>query len=136
MAIRFGAGLDRLSARLGKLTTVPKLVATTVEKVIDDDLARTYAAESDPYGRRWKKRKVEPKDGHPILDDTGQLKSSRSVKVKADGELEVSYDDWKAPFHQPTRALSSRTRARGLPKRWKDAIKQAFTKSLRSIMNG
>lgn len=129
----------RLNARLARLAEVPKKLNEKVAEEIDKDAAETFAAGQDPYGVPWAPRVREPKDGHPLLDDTGKMKGSRRVRPRGDGDIDFRYDDPKSVYHQHgTRNMAARTLVpkRGLPNRWRDAIKELFAKSIREIWPG
>lgn len=121
------ADLQRL---FSSAQSLPQDVLSEAQKRIDEDLELKYAFENDPYGRPWKQRKVQG-DGHPLLDDTGDLKASRKVTINEDGSLNISYEDPKASFHQdgtdtmPARELLPDL-DRGLPDSWNDILDAAL----------
>lgn len=137
---QFSAKLSILSGRIRSMGRVPALVSSAAAKVIEEDMRQTYAAEQNPYGTAWAQRVREPKDGHPILFDTGKLEGSRKVTVSKN-VIFTKYTDYKSVFHQSgTKNMKQRlmlpTVARGLPARWKKAIASMFKKSLNDIWQG
>lgn len=132
----FKTDVGRLSKLLQGLEKVPKQLGTLVASEISNDLAETYDSGANPYGTPWKLRKVDRP--WPILNRTGTMRASRRVTVRNDGEVDVEYTDKKSSYHQNgTSSLPQRllvpTTARGIPQRWRDALKLAFKKSLKEL---
>ncbi len=138
MPASFSQQIGGFTSRLLKLKAVPKSVTKGMETLINEDLKKKFAEGKDAYGDSWKARKQEPKDGHPILDASGALKRSRTVRVADDGELVIEYDDFKAELHQEgTSKMPARpvlpTQAQGMPKEWSNLLLKGYKKAIEDI---
>jgi len=138
MTASFSSQIGSFTSRLMKLGAVPKSVTKSMEALVEEDLKKKFSEGKDAYGDSWKLRKQEPKDGHPILDASGALKRSRTVRVADDGELVIEYDDFKAVLHQegtvkmPARPVVPTT-AQGMPKEWSNLLLKGYKKAVEDI---
>ena len=138
MAADFSSQIGGFTARLLRLGAVPKAVVKGMEQVINDDLKKKFSSGEDAYGERWEPRKQEPKDGHPILNATGALERSRTVRISDDGEMVIEYDDFKANYHQQgTSKMVARpmlpTTEKGIPKEWSNLMLKGFKKAVEDV---
>jgi phage gpG-like protein len=105
-----------------------------------------FRAETDPYGVPWAPRKKVSgwaamafghiDNGHPLLDDTGAMINSLTVRYSR-GTVLMRIKGY-AKFHQSgTRVMASRkifpVESQGLGT-WSDPIQQAATDAIRELM--
>ena len=131
-------GLATFSIALTRASDVPKQIALEIKDQIQDDLKSNFDAERDPYGQKWAPRKKEPKDGHAVLYEKGNLYRSGDVNVKKDGVLEIRYGERYSVFHQGgTRRMAQRLlvplEERGMPDKWTRLVKDAFKRALEDL---
>ena len=115
--------LRSLSQKLNNLTPLMSKIGQLAVEQLD----KTYAAESDPYGKAWAPlaaSTLQQKTGSAILIERGSLNSSVGYQASGD-EAQVSYSDKKAKWHHngtsrmPARPLVPEN---GIPSEWEPAI--------------
>lgn len=94
-----------------------------------------FATETDPYGKRWKKKKRP--DGRMILrGPSGRLRGGWRVRLLKKRFVVFPSVDYAAA-HQDSRSkrlprrMMVPSRARGLPPRWKAAFRDIALRALR-----
>lgn len=107
-----------------------RLIGEYLEDRIDDN----FEGRGKIYGK-WKRRLRAPKDGHPLLEDTGEMRRNFKKKV-GNSYVEVRNDSDHFKYHQ-----SKRPRKTRLPQRVMMAIqKEEVTESMkilqRHVMEG
>lgn len=99
--------------------------AVAAAKETERLIAEGFREQKSPYGRRWPARK-DPKSGsHPILDKTGKLKRSWSVKARGKGLLIRTTGVDYARYHQSgTKRMPARRMVPEgkLPPKWSKLI--------------
>lgn len=112
--------LEALSASNVRAVVIPK-AALAIQALV----RREFVQERDPYGKRWKRKKVP--DGRPVLTgETRQLRRNISSRTTTSG-FRIHANTPYASFHQsgtgrmPQRKIFP-VSSDGLPRKWKQTI--------------
>ena len=104
---------------------IRRTVAKQGSFVIQQMVKRQFATQQDPYGKRWKRKKVP--DGRPVLTgETRQLRRNISSRTTTSG-FRIHANTPYASFHQsgtgrmPQRKIFP-VSSDGLPRKWKQTI--------------
>lgn len=123
----FARKLDRWSELLEDAQVIVKHTSRAQAEVALTLIGEGFDDESDPYGRKWAKKKRP--DGRKVLHgETTRLRNGWHVKADMGGWSVSSSVDY-AGYHQAPRGGSRPQRmmvpsgARGLPKDWADELK-------------
>lgn len=136
-------GLKELANRLDNIADVKRAIAATQSEEVIDLIVQGFKDETDPYGRRWRKRKRETKRtrGKKVLSREGLLARSWSVREISSKGFRVETDKDYAINHQkplkkrrPVRAMVPFTNR--FPKRWKEPLNEAATETITEFLTG
>jgi hypothetical protein len=104
-------------------TVLLEEILQNVTRRIEVDLIKTFHNESNPDGKKWKKRKNEY--DHPINYAGGALDSSRKVEVLKNA-IRISYDTDYSKYVNNIRQLVPDD----VPEDWLVIVEQELQKSL------
>lgn len=91
------------------------------------EIDKNYEGRGSIWGK-WKRRQRAPKDGHPLLEDTGQMRRNFTKKI-GNTSAEIGNDSDQFKFHQ-----SKKPRKTRLPRRVMMAIERAqLTESMKIL---
>ena len=142
-----GPGLKKLRVlqrRLDDITGVKRAIAAVQAEEGIDLTKQAFVKETDPYGKRWKKRKRETKQtrGRKVLSGkTSRLKGGWHVsRVSADGWQMSSSVDYALPHQRPKRGRRPQRAMVPLtgrfPKRWKRPMNDAASDAITDFLVG
>lgn len=122
--------LKALARTLRQLSDVNSTVVAPFASFVTDDLKRTAAAETDPYGRGWQALRPATirKEGHArILYASGALQGSLEARPLPAIGLTLTVGPSYAAFHliggarYPARPFFP---VNGMPSKWRDELKR------------
>jgi phage gpG-like protein len=134
MSSIFQQQLNKFKDKISSLTNLVEEVIIEVSKEIEKDVASKFAKGKDPEGTSWKPRKFNY--AWPILNKTGRLNSSRTVKF-TNSSFSIAYSVPYAVFHQNgTKHIARRMLVpRKLPQHWYKLISQTTFKLFASKLS-
>jgi phage gpG-like protein len=117
------AMLNAASVRSKTLRRPFRLIGEYFEEQID----KNFGGRGSIWGK-WKRRQRAPKDGHPLLEDSGKMRDNFKKKV-GNTYVEIRNDSKQFPFHQ-----SKKPRKTRLPRRVMMAVeKEQLTESMKIL---
>ncbi len=132
------ASFRNLMDRLGELASAPSRVSAAASEKIAALIDQQFAAGNDAYGKPWaplKPATLAKGRTPPPLTDSGDMRSSVSVKPLPGSGIEVTMIVPYSGFHQtgtrnmvPREPLPDQSE---LPKSWQEAISSSFSKALK-----
>ncbi len=136
--------LQKLSERLSDISSVKRAIAANQAEEAIDLVKQGFVDETDPYGKRWKKRKRETKKtrGRKVLSGkTSRLKGGWHVAEVSSAGFKISPSVGYALPHQkplkrrrPQRAMVPFTNR--FPKKWRRPLNDAATEAVTKFLTG
>lgn len=130
-----------LAKRVADLGAVPSRASAKASEAIAELIEEEFHDQADPYGNSWTPHAPATVDRwgeHPVLDLTGMMRGSVSVRPLAGAGIGITVDH-PAAIHQagwsngPARPVLP---SRAMPPRWREALDAALAESIKDTMRG
>lgn len=135
--------MGQLSRNLGKLASVPSMASAKLSEKLPEVIDKQFQTGTDPYGRAWTPHAdatIERHGEHPLLDLSGQMRSSlhvhpmqaAGVSVTIDHPSEDHQTGWKGPQGEgPARPILPMGT---FPATWRAAVQDSIQESINEAM--